>query len=151
MTADTNFDGEYEPSKWDWVAEQVELYESTNGAEGATLRDSGLPIIVMTTVGHKSGKVRKVPVMKVEHEGEYAVIASVGGRPKNPGWYHNLVVNPTVLIQDGPEPFETDVRIVDGDERAAWWERAVAAYPPYAEYQAKTDRVIPVFITRARA
>lgn len=150
MTADANFDGEYEPSKWDWVAEQVELYESTNGAEGATLRDSGLPIIVMTTVGHKSGKVRKVPVMKVEHEGEYAVIASVGGRPKNPGWFHNLVANPTVLIQDGPEPFETEVRIVEGDERAAWWERAVAAFSPYAEYQAKTDRVIPVFVTRAR-
>lgn len=144
-----SIEGEYEPSKWNWVAEQVELYESTGGREGATLLESGLPIIVMTTVGHKSGKVRKVPVMKVEHDGEYAVIASVGGRPKNPGWYHNLVADAKVTIQDGPAPFETEVRLVDGDERAAWWERAVAAFPPYAEYQAKTDRVIPVFITRA--
>lgn len=146
------FDGEYEASTWDWVAEQVEVYERTNGAEGNTLRDTGLPIIVMTTVGHKTGKVRKVPLMRVEHEGEYAIIASKGGRPENPGWYHNLVANKTVLIQDGPEPFETELRLVDGDERAAWWERAVAAFPPYADYEvsaAEADRVIPVFISKA--
>ncbi|MFT7598312.1 MAG: deazaflavin-dependent oxidoreductase (nitroreductase family) [Acidimicrobiales bacterium] len=146
-----SFDGEYEASKWDWVAEQVEVYERTNGAEGNTLRDTGMPIIVMTTVGHKSGKVRKVPLMRVEHEGEYAIIASKGGRPENPGWYHNLVANPVVLVQDGPEPFETELRLVDGDERAAWWERAVAAFPPYADYEVtatEANRVIPVFISK---
>ena len=146
------FDGEYEASKWDWVAEQVEVYEGSNGKEGATLRDTGLPIIVMTTVGHKSGKVRKVPLMRVEHEGEYAIIASKGGAPQDPGWHHNLQANSTVLIQDGPEPFETEVRLVDGAERAEWWERAVKAFPPYAEYEVKAaevDRVIPVYISKA--
>lgn len=146
------FDGEYEASTWDWVAEQVEAYEGSNGKEGNTLRDTGMPIIVMTTVGHKSGKVRKVPLMRVEHEGEYAIIASKGGAPTDPGWHHNLQADPKVLIQDGPEPFETEVRIVDGEERAAWWERAVKAFPPYAEYEVKAatvDRVIPVYISRA--
>ena len=143
------FDTEYEPSTWDWVADQVEKYEASGGTEANTLRDTGLPIIVMTTVGHKSGKVRKVPLMRVEHEGEYAIVASKGGSPAHPGWYHNIVANQTVLMQDGPEPYETEVRLVTGDERAAWWDRAVAAYPPYAEYQEKTDREIPVFVTRA--
>ena len=139
-------EGDYEPSTWDWVREQVEVYEGSNGAQGATLRDTGLPIIVMTTVGHKSGKVRKVPLMRVEHEGEYAIVASKGGAPANPGWYHNLVADPNVMIQDGPEPFDAVVRLVTGDERAQWWERSVAAFSPYAEYQEKTDREIPVFI-----
>lgn len=141
-------EGDYEPSTWDWVKEQVDLYESTGGVEGNTLRDTGMPIIVMTTVGHKSGKVRKVPLMKVEHEGEYAIIASKGGSPAHPGWYHNLMADSNVMIQDGPEPFDTEVRLVTGDERDAWWKRGVDAYPPYAEYQEKTDREIPVFITR---
>lgn len=143
------FEGEYEPSTWDWVKEQVDLYESSGGTEGNTLRDTGLPIIVMTTMGHKSGKVRKVPLMRVEHDGEYAIIASKGGAPSHPGWYHNLMADPKVMVQDGPEPFETEVRLVSGDERSAWWERGVEAFPPYAEYQEKTDREIPVFITRA--
>ena len=123
-------EGEYEPSKWDWVREQVDLYESTGGAEGNTLLDTGSPIIVMTTVGHKSGKVRKVPLMRVEHNGEYAIIASKGGAPENPGWYHNLVADPNVMIQDGPAPFDTEVRLVTGDERSTWWQRGVDAYAP---------------------
>ena len=143
------FEGEYEPSTWDWVREQVETYEASGGTEANTLRDTGIPIIVITTVGHKSGKVRKVPLMRVEHEGEYAIIASKGGAPAHPGWYHNLMADPNIMVQDGPAPYATQVRLVDGDERAAWWERAVAVYPPYAEYQEATDRVIPVFISAA--
>jgi F420H(2)-dependent quinone reductase len=143
--------GEYEASTWGWVADQVEEYESSAGARGNTLRDSDMAIIVMTTIGHKSGKVRKVPLMRVEHDGEYAIVASKGGAPANPGWFHNLVADPNVMIQDGAEPFETTVRLVTGDERAQWWVRAVADYPPYAEYQEKTDREIPVFISRAKA
>ncbi|MCP3853651.1 MAG: nitroreductase family deazaflavin-dependent oxidoreductase [Actinomycetia bacterium] len=140
-------EGDYEPSKWDWVADQAALYEASGGTEANTLRDTGLPIIVMTTVGHRSGKVRKVPLMKVEHEGEYAIVASKGGAPANPGWYHNLVADPNVMIQDGPEPFDCVVRLVTGDERATWWERSVAAFSPYAEYEVKAgDREIPVFI-----
>ena len=141
--------GEYEPSTWGWVADQVAEYEASNGERANTLRDTGLPIIVMTTVGHKSGKVRKVPLMKVEHEGEYAIVASKGGAPAHPGWYYNLVADQNVLIQDGPAPFDAQVRLVTGDERAAWWERSVAAFAPYAEYQEKTDREIPVFIAAA--
>lgn len=144
------FDGEYEPSTWQWVADQVEAYEASGGTEANTLRDTGIPIIVMTTVGHKSGKVRKVPLMRVEHEGEYALIASKGGAPAHPGWYHNLMADPTVLIQDGPEPYETEARLVSGDERQAWFDRGIAVYPPYAEYAEKAaDREIPVFVTRA--
>ena len=144
------FDDEYEPSTWQWVADQVEAYEASGGAEANTLRDTGIPIIVMTTVGHKSGKVRKVPLMRVEHEGEYALIASKGGAPAHPGWYHNLMADSTVLIQDGPEPYETEARLVSGDERQAWFDRGIAVYPPYAEYAEKAvDREIPVFVTRA--
>lgn len=141
--------GDYEPSTWQWVADQAAAYEASGGTEANTLRDTGIPIIVMTTVGHKSGKVRKVPLMRVEHEGEYAIIASKGGAPAHPGWYHNLVADPKVMIQDGPEPFDTEVRRVEGEERAAWFQRGVDVFPPYAEYQAKTDREIPVFVTRA--
>jgi deazaflavin-dependent oxidoreductase (nitroreductase family) len=142
---------EYEPSPWEWVRNQVETYERTGGREANTLLDTGLPIIVVTTIGNKSGKVRKTPLMRVEHDGEYALVASMGGAPKHPVWYHNLVADPTaVKIQDGPEPFAVDVREVDGDERATWWDRAVAAYPPYAEYQEKTSRLIPVFVARRR-
>ncbi len=143
-------DGDYVASTWDWVAEQVERYEASQGAEANTLRDTGIPIIVMTTIGHKSGKVRKVPLMRVEHEGEYAIVASKGGAPAHPGWYHNLVADRRVMIQDGPEPFDTDVRLVEGAERDEWWLRAVAAFPPYSDYQAKTDREIPVFVTGKR-
>ncbi len=139
-------EGEYEPSTWGWVADQVRDYEASGGTEANTLRDTGLPIIVMTTVGHKSGKVRKVPLMRVEHEGEYAIVASKGGAPAHPGWYHNLMADPHVMIQDGPEPFDAVVRLVSGEERQAWWDRSVAAFAPYAEYAEKADREIPVFI-----
>ncbi len=143
-------DGDYEPSPRDWVRDQVEEYEASGGTRANTLRDTGLPIIVMTTVGNRSGKVRKVPLMRVEHEGEYAIVASRGGAPTNPTWYHNLVADPNVTIQDGPEPFDAVVRIVSGEERAEWWQRAVDAFPPYAEYQESTDREIPVFAARPK-
>ena len=144
-------EGDYEPSPWGWVRDQVELYERTGGREGNTLRDTGLPVIILTTRGNKTGKVRKTPLMRVEHDGEYALVASVGGAPKHPVWYFNLKANPRdVTMQDGPEPFAVDVRELDGDEKAQWWERAVAAFPPYAEYQSKTKRQIPVFLARRR-
>ena len=140
-------EGEYEPSTWDWVREQVETYERTGGAEANTLWDTGIPIVVVTTRGAKSGKLRKFALMRVEHDGEYALVASVGGAPENPNWYHNLKADPTALmIQDGPEPKDYVAREVSGDERAAWWDRAVAVYPSYAEYQENTDRRIPVFV-----
>jgi F420H(2)-dependent quinone reductase len=139
--------GEYEESPWEWVRDQVETYERTGGREANTLRDTGLPIILVTTRGNKSGKLRKTPLMRVEHDGEYALVASKGGMPTHPVWYYNLKADPTaVVIQDGPEPFDAVVRELSGDERAEWWKRAVAAYPPYAEYQTKTDRLIPVFV-----
>jgi deazaflavin-dependent oxidoreductase (nitroreductase family) len=138
---------EYEPSPWEWVRDQVETYERTGGREANTLRDTGLPIIIVTTRGAKTGKIRKMALMRVEHGGEYALVASMGGAPAYPVWYHNLRAYPDdVMIQDGPEPFRVNVREVDGDERALWWERAVAAYPPYAEYQERTERRIPVLI-----
>ncbi|MGI9595343.1 MAG: nitroreductase family deazaflavin-dependent oxidoreductase [Acidimicrobiales bacterium] len=143
--------GEYEPSTWDWVADQIAAYETSGGKEAATLRDTGIPIIIVTMKGHKSGKVRKIALMRVEHEGEYALVASKGGTPAHPGWYHNIVADPDVMIQDGPEPFATTARLVTGEERAQWWERSVAVFPNYAEYQEKTDREIPVFITGAPA
>jgi deazaflavin-dependent oxidoreductase (nitroreductase family) len=139
--------GEYEPSSWDWVREQVAEYEASGGERANTLRDTGLPIIIMTMRGAKSGKLRKIPVMRVEHDGEYAIVASVGGAPNHPGWYHNLVADPTALtIQDGPEPRDYVAREVSGAEREEWWARAVEAYPPYAEYQERTERVIPVLV-----
>ena len=142
-----DFAGEYEPSTWQLVADQVEAYEASGGAEANTLRDTGIPIIVFTTVGAKTGKVRKVPLMRVEHGGEYALVASKGGDPKHPGWYYNLLADSTIRMQDGPEPYETTARQIDGDEYDEWWTRAVAVYPPYEDYKAKTDRKIPIFIT----
>ena len=140
-------DGEYEPSPEKWVRDQVELYERTGGREGNTLRDTGLPIVLFTTRGAKSGKVRKNPLMRVEHDGAYAMVASQGGAPEHPSWYHNLKAHPDqVTVQDGPEPWDGVAREVTGAEKAEWWERAVAAYPDYAEYQARTDREIPVFV-----
>ncbi|MFJ6632349.1 nitroreductase family deazaflavin-dependent oxidoreductase [Streptomyces sp. NPDC091376] len=144
-------EGEYEPSPEQWVREQVELYESSGGTEGTTLMDTGLPVIVLTTRGAKSGKIRKSPLMRVEHEGRYAVVASKGGMPSHPVWYFNIKADPHVELQDGPVRQDMTAREVTGDEKAAWWERAVAAYPPYAEYQEKTDRVIPVFVLEASA
>jgi deazaflavin-dependent oxidoreductase (nitroreductase family) len=140
-------EGPYEPSPAAWVREQVEAYERSGGTEANTLRDTGLPIVIFTTVGRRSGKVRKTPVMRVEHGGEYALVASKGGAPAHPEWYHNLMADPdTVLLQDGPTPLPVRVRLVTGDERSVWWERAVAAYPPYADYQRATEREIPVFV-----
>jgi deazaflavin-dependent oxidoreductase (nitroreductase family) len=143
--------GDYVPSPAQWVRDQVEVYERTGGREANTLLDTGLPVIIVTMRGNKSGKVRKIALMRVEHDGEYALVASKGGAPEHPVWYYNLKAHPDeVTIQDGPEPFEAEVREVSGDERATWWERSVAAYPPYAEYQAKTDREIPVFVARRK-
>ena len=143
--------GEYEPSPAQWVRDQVEAYEGSGGTKANTLRETGLPIIIVTTLGVKSGKIRKIPLMRVEHDGEYALVASKGGAPAHPVWYYNLKDNNgPIEIQDGPAPEEFDVREAGGEERAQWWERAVAAFPPYAEYQAKTDRQIPVFVASPR-
>jgi deazaflavin-dependent oxidoreductase (nitroreductase family) len=143
--------GEYEPSPAQWVRDQVEAYERSGGTEANTLRDTGLPVVIVTSVGSRSGKLRKTPLMRVEHEGEYALVASKGGAPEHPVWYHNLKAHPdSVMIQDGPEPFDVHVRELSGEEREVWWERAVAAYPPYAEYRERTDRHIPVFLATRR-
>ena len=143
----TLLQGEYVPSTWAWVREQVEKYEASGGTEANTLRDTGIPIIILTTRGNKSGTLRKTALMRVEHDGEYALVGSMGGAPTHPVWVHNLRADPAaVVIQDGPEPWDAVVRELEGDERATWWERAVAAFPPYAEYQTRTDRLIPVFV-----
>ncbi|MDF3298951.1 nitroreductase family deazaflavin-dependent oxidoreductase [Streptomyces tropicalis] len=139
-------EGEYEPSPAQWVRDQVELYESSGGTKGTTLMDTGLPVIVLTTLGAKSGKVRKTPLMRVEHDGRYAAVASQGGAPKHPVWYFNLKADPRAELQDGPVRQDMTARELSGAERAEWWERAVAAFPPYAEYQEKTSREIPVFV-----
>lgn len=136
--------GEYAPSTSDWAREQAELYEATDGAEGGDLR--GMPVIVLTTVGAKSRMLRKTALMRVEHDGVYAVVASLGGAPKHPVWYFNIVKQPHVELQDGPVKRDYLAREVTGAEKATWWERAVAAYPPYADYQLKTEREIPVFV-----
>jgi F420H(2)-dependent quinone reductase len=139
-------DGEYAPSPRAWVRDQVTEYEGSGGTAGTTLGESGLPVVIVTNRGAKTGAVRKTPLMRVAHEGSYAAIGSMGGAPKNPVWVYNLRANPQVVVQDGPGTFELTAREVSGEERAAWWERSVAAYPPYAEYQQKTDRLIPVFV-----
>jgi F420H(2)-dependent quinone reductase len=136
--------GEYEPSTSDWARRQAELYESSGGTEGTILR--GMPVIVLTSVGAKTGKLRKTALMRVEHDGEYAVIGSMGGAPKHPVWYFNVVKNPHVELQDGRVKLDYLAREVSGDERKIWWERAVAAYPDYANYQTRTSRTIPVFV-----
>ncbi len=143
--------GEYVPSAAGWVRDQVAAYESSAGQLANTLRDTGLPVIIVTMRGNKTGKVRKIGLMRIVHDGEYALVASKGGAPDNPVWYYNLRANPDeVTVQDGPEPIDVRVRQVTGDERAVWWARAVAAYPPYAEYQNRTDREIPVFVATAK-
>jgi deazaflavin-dependent oxidoreductase (nitroreductase family) len=136
--------GEYQPSPEQWVRDQVATYEASGGADGNTMR--GVPVVVLTSVGAKSGKLRKNPLMRVEHGGRYALVASAGGAPSHPTWYHNLVKHPTVTVQDGPEPRDFTVHVAEGEEREQWWERAVAVWPDYAEYQTKTDRQIPVFV-----
>ena len=136
--------GEYQPSPQKWVRDQVEEYESSGGTRGTTLR--GRPVVILTTLGARSGKLRKTPLMRVEHDGAYAVVASLGGAPKHPVWYFNIQANPLVELQDGPEVQEMKAREVTGEEKARWWERAVATWPDYASYQEKTDREIPVFV-----
>ena len=142
--------GTYVPSTSKWVRDQVEAYETSGGTKANTLLETGIPVIIVTMRGASSGDVRKIALMRVEHDGEYALVASMGGAPKNPVWFRNLVADPNVTIQDGPEPFDAVVREVDGDERAAWWDRSVAVYPSYADYQTKTTRVIPVFVATRR-
>ncbi|MFG2831424.1 nitroreductase family deazaflavin-dependent oxidoreductase [Streptomyces sp. NPDC048434] len=141
--------GEYEPSPEQWVRDQVEQYEGSGGTEGTTIRE--LPVVVLTTRGAKSGKIRKSPLMRVEHDGTYAVVASMGGAPRHPVWYHNLVADPRVELQDGPVRQDMTAREVTGEEKAEWWGRAVAAYPDYDDYQKRTDRQIPVFVLEPAA
>jgi len=136
--------GEYEPSTSDWARDNAEVYMASGGKEGTELK--GKPVILLTTIGAKTGKIRKTPLMRVEHGGEYAVVASLGGAPKHPVWYFNIKANPRVELQDGPETRDYEAREVLGDEKAIWWERAVEAWPDYADYQRKTDREIPVFV-----
>jgi F420H(2)-dependent quinone reductase len=137
-------EGEYAPSPWDWSREQADKYAESGGADAADMK--GKPIILLITVGAKTGKLRKTPLMRVEHDGEYAVVASLGGAPKNPVWYYNIAKNSRVELQDGAVTHDYDAREVFGDEKAVWWERAVHAWPDYADYQTKTDRQIPVFV-----
>jgi F420H(2)-dependent quinone reductase len=138
--------GEYAPSTSAWARTQAERYEASGGVEASTLNDTGRPVIVLTTLGAKSGKLRKTALMRVEHDGVYAVVASLGGAPRHPQWYFNIVAHPQVELQDGAEKHDYVAREVTGDEKAVWWERSVAAYPPYVDYQAKTERQIPVFV-----
>lgn len=141
--------GEYAPSTSDWARKQAETYESSGGTEGTSMR--GMPVVLLTTVGAKSGKLRKTPLMRVEHDGTYAVVASLGGAPRNPVWYFNIVAHPQVELQDGPAHHDLTAREVTGAEKALWWERAVGAFPDYADYQTKTERQIPVFVLEAGA
>lgn len=136
--------GDYKPSAASWARDQVDLYENSGGTEGTAL--NGRPVIILTSVGARSGTIRKTPLMRVEHDGDYAVVASLGGAPRHPVWYYNLTANPHVELQDGPVKKDYRAREVFGDERAAWWERAVATWPDYAQYQKKTTRTIPVFV-----
>ena len=137
-------DAEYEPSPWEFVADTVRQYESTGGKEGGELE--GKPTVILTTQGRRTGKLRKTPLMRVEHGGTYAVVASLGGSPTHPVWYYNLVADPDVTLQDGAEVSQRRAREVAGDEKAKWWAHAVEAWPAYAEYQTRTDREIPVFV-----
>ncbi|GAB3570121.1 nitroreductase family deazaflavin-dependent oxidoreductase [Spelaeicoccus albus] len=143
-TGDMTLEGEYAPSPSKRARDQVEIYESSGGTEGTTM--SGMPVIILTTVGAKTGKIRKTPLMRVEHEGEYAVVASMGGAPKHPVWYFNVKADPQVELQDKADKWKMTAREVTGAERDEWWQRAVDAFPPYADYQEKTDRKIPVFV-----
>jgi len=136
--------GDYQPSAASWARDQVDLYENSGGTEATEL--NGRPVIILTSMGAQTGKIRKTPLMRVEHDGDYAVVASLGGAPRNPVWYYNLAANPHVELQDGPVKKDYQAREVTGDERATWWERAVATRPDYAEYQKKTTRTIPVFV-----
>ncbi|MER7519135.1 nitroreductase family deazaflavin-dependent oxidoreductase [Streptomyces sp. NPDC126499] len=139
-----SLEGVYEPSPEKWVRDQVELYESSGGTKGTTMR--GLPVVLVTSVGAKSGRIRKTPLMRVEHEGAYALVASNGGAVRHPVWYHNLLASPLIELRDGPRVWEMKARLAEGEERRVWWERAVAAFPDYADYQRRTEREIPLFV-----
>jgi deazaflavin-dependent oxidoreductase (nitroreductase family) len=144
-------DGEYEPSPEKWVRDQVELYERTGGREGNTLPNRPEKVVIYTTRGAKSGKVRKNPLMRVEHDGAYAMVASLGGAPQHPTWYFNVKAHPDeVTVQDGEQVWDGVAREVTGEEKTQWWERAVAAFPDYADYQRRTDREIPVFVVERK-
>jgi deazaflavin-dependent oxidoreductase (nitroreductase family) len=136
--------GKYEPGTSDWVREHAELYENSGGTEGTTMQ--GFPIVLLTSVGAKSGKLRKAPLIRVENDGEYLAVASLGGAPKHPVWYYNLVSNPHVELRDGTTTGDYTAREITGDEKAVWWDRAVAVQPEYAVYQTKTTREIPIFV-----
>jgi F420H(2)-dependent quinone reductase len=136
--------GEYEPSPWDWVSEQVQQYEATGGKEGGTLE--GAPCVILTTKGRKTGKLRKTPLMRIEHDGVYAVVASLGGAPQHPVWYLNLEANRDVTLQDGDKVFDFRARTASAEEKRQWWPRLTAVWPPYSEYQSKTERDIPVVL-----
>jgi len=137
-------EGEYEPSPWDFIAEQVHQYEASGGREGGTLE--GEPCVILTTRGRHTGKLRKTPLMRVEHDGTYAVVASLGGAPKHPVWYLNVVADPAVTLQDGDQVTDRRARVLTGDEKREWWRRAAEVWPPYDEYQTRTDREIPVIL-----
>ena len=145
-----SLEGTYVPSKQQWVRDQVATYEESGGREGATLRDTGDPIVVITSVGARSGNLRKNPVMRVEKDGSYVAIASKGGSDEHPEWFHNFIAHPEVELQDGPEPHTYTARLLSGEERREWWEYAVATWPTYGEYQKKTEREIPVVVLSPR-
>jgi deazaflavin-dependent oxidoreductase (nitroreductase family) len=144
-----SFTGEYEPSPFEWVRDHVERYERSGGTAGAIV--DGMAIVLLTTVGAKTGMLRKTPLMRVEHQGEYAIVASFGGAAKNPVWYFNVVAEPSVQLRDGAVQQNMLAREVHGEERVTWWARAVESYPTYAEYQKKTDREIPVLVLKPAA
>ena len=141
-------EGDYQPSPWDFIADQVARYEATGGTEGGTLE--GKPVVILTTKGRHTGRVRKTPLMRVEHDGRYVVVASMGGAPRHPVWYLNLVADPDVTVQDGDRVMDLQARTATPDERAEWWPRATAAWPAYDDYQANTERQIPVVILEPR-
>ncbi len=139
--------GEYAaPDPAGWVREQIETWERSGGTEGTTLRDTGLPIVIVVNRGVQSGQLHRTPLMRVEHEGSYLAVGSKGGAPKNPAWVANLRANPEVEVWDGPARGDYLARELEGEDRVDWWERAVDAFPNYAEYQQKTERLIPVFV-----
>jgi deazaflavin-dependent oxidoreductase (nitroreductase family) len=143
--------GNYVPSTSAWVRDQVEQYERSGGNEGGTLLDTGIPVVIVSMRGVKSGSIRKIALMRVEHEGRHLLVASKGGAATNPDWYYNLLANPReVTVQDGPEPHWVEVREIDGAEYDEWWERAVEVFPPYAEYRKKTSRRIPLLLAEPR-
>lgn len=148
LTVVMSLQGAYEPSTEGWVRDQVEIYESSGGTRGTMLR--GRPVVVLTIRGARTGKLRKVPLMRVEHEGSYAAVASVGGDPRHPQWYFNVLAHPELELQDGPVRYDLRAREVTGTEKATWWDRAVAAYPDYADYQRRTGREIPLFVLEPR-